>query len=246
MNNKILGSLISIFLALSVTGCATQQNKDPLEGFNRGVYKFNDTADKAVIKPVAGAYKAVVPSPVRTGVGNFFSNLNTFVSAINNLLQGKINNAASEAGRFVINSTFGIAGLIDVASMDGIEKHPEDFGQTLGYWGLGNGAYLVLPFLGPSTVRDTSGLVVDTLAFDPISYVENPRVRNSSRLLFLIDKRSQYLPASDLLDEAALDPYVFMRDAYLQRRANMVADGVVTSEDYEDDVPANAPPPLTK
>lgn len=246
MNNKILASFISILLALSVTGCATQQNKDPLEGFNRGVYKFNDTADKAVIKPVAGAYKAVVPSPVRTGVGNFFSNLNTFVSAINNLLQGKINNAASEAGRFVINTTFGIAGLIDVASMDGIEKHPEDFGQTLGYWGVGNGAYLVLPFLGPSTVRDTSGLVVDTLAFDPITYVDNPRVRNSSRLLYLIDKRSQYLPASDLLDEAALDPYVFMRDAYLQRRANMVADGAVTQEDYEDDVPANAPPPLTK
>ncbi|MEZ0231776.1 MAG: VacJ family lipoprotein [Methylophilaceae bacterium] len=246
MYNKTLGLIATIFLALSITGCATQNNKDPLEGFNRGVYKFNDTADKAVIKPVAGAYKAVLPSPIRTGVGNFFSNLNTFVSAINNLLQGKINNATSEAGRFVINSTFGIAGLFDLASKDGIERHPEDFGQTLGYWGVGNGAYLVLPILGPSTVRDTSGLVVDTMAFDPISYVDNPRVRNSSRLLFLIDKRAQYLPASDLLDEAALDPYVFMRDAYLQRRANLVADGVVTKDDYEDDVPANSPPPLTK
>jgi len=246
MHNKTLGLIATIFLALSITGCATQNNKDPLEGFNRGVYKFNDTADKAVIKPVAGAYKAVLPSPIRTGVGNFFSNLNTFVSAINNLLQGKINNATSEAGRFVINSTFGIAGLFDLASKDGIERHPEDFGQTLGYWGVGNGAYLVLPILGPSTVRDTSGLVVDTMAFDPISYVDNPRVRNSSRLLFLIDKRAQYLPASDLLDEAALDPYVFMRDAYLQRRANLVADGVVTKDDYEDDVPANSPPPLTK
>ncbi|HSH98917.1 MAG: VacJ family lipoprotein [Methylophilaceae bacterium] len=249
MRINTLGLIASIVLTTSLlSGCATQANKDPIEGFNRGVYKFNDVADKTVIKPVAGAYKAVLPSPVRTGVGNFFRNLNTFVSAINNLLQFKIANATSEAGRFVINSTFGIAGFIDVASMDNVPKHTEDFGQTLGYWGVGDGAYLVLPFIGPSSVRDTTGLVVDTLAFDPISYVDDPRTRNLGRLLYIVDKRAQYLPASDLLDEAALDPYAFMRDAYLERRANQVADndGTVLNGDDGSEPATVAPAPETK
>ena len=225
MHIKITGVIASIVLALMLAGCATQANKDPLEGLNRGIYKFNDTVDKAAIKPIAGAYKAVLPTPVRKGVNNFFSNLNTFVSTINNLLQFKFGNAFSEAGRFVINSTFGIAGVIDWASMDKIEKHTEDFGQTLGHWGVGSGAYIVLPFLGPSTLRDTAGLVVDTLAFDPITYIDDPATRNQLRLLKLFDKRAQYLPGSDLLDEAALDPYAFMRDAYFQRRESQLSNG---------------------
>src|SRR3989344_2295910 len=203
MHTKITGVIASIALALMLTSCASQGNKDPLEGLNRGIYKFNDTVDKAALKPIAGAYKAVLPTPVRSGVNNFFSNLSTFVSAINNLLQFKFGNAFSEAGRFVINSTFGIAGVMDVASWDKIEKHTEDFGQTLGRWGVGNGAYLVLPILGPSTLRDTTGLVVDTLAFDPITYIDDPATRNSLWGVKLIDKRAQYLPGSDLLDEAA-------------------------------------------
>jgi phospholipid-binding lipoprotein MlaA len=227
MQTKLKGLLFATLFGLMLSGCASTANNDPLEGFNRGVYKFNDVADKAVIKPVAGAYKAVLPSPVRSGVNNFFSNLNTFVSVINDLLQFKFDKAAEGAGRFVINSTFGIAGLVDVASMDGIEKRNEDFGQTLGHWGVGSGAYIVLPFLGPSSVRDTTGLVVDTLAFDPISYVEDPATRNVARTIKLIDKRAQYLPASDLLDEAALDPYAFMRDAYFQRRNSQIHDGNV-------------------
>ena len=227
MQTKLKGLLFATLFGLMLSGCASSANNDPLEGFNRGVYKFNDVADKAVIKPVAGAYKAVLPSPVRSGVNNFFSNLNTFVSVINDLLQFKFDKAAEGAGRFVINSTFGIAGLVDVASMDGIEKRNEDFGQTLGHWGVGSGAYIVLPFLGPSSVRDTTGLVVDTLAFDPISYVEDPATRNVARTIKLIDKRAQYLPASDLLDEAALDPYAFMRDAYFQRRNSQIHDGNV-------------------
>lgn len=244
MHIKITGVVASIVLALMLAGCASQGNKDPLEGLNRGIYKFNDTVDKAAIKPIAGAYKAVLPTPVRRGVNNFFNNLNTFVSTINNLLQFKYGNAFSEAGRFVINSTFGIAGVIDVASMDKIEKHSEDFGQTLGRWGVGNGAYLVLPFLGPSTLRDTTGLVVDTLAFDPITYVDNPATRNQLRVLKFVDKRAQYLPASDLLDEAALDPYAFMRDAYMQRRANQDRDGKATVVDdvdknFYEESPAN-------
>jgi phospholipid-binding lipoprotein MlaA len=216
---------LAILFALTLSACASTGNKDPLEGMNRGIYKFNDVTDKAVIKPIAGAYKAVLPSPVRSGVSNFFGNLNTFVSVINDLLQFKFDKAVTGAGRFVINSTFGIAGLIDVASMDGIEKRNEDFGQTLGHWGVGSGPYIVLPFFGPSSVRDTTGFVVDTIVFDPISYVDDPATRNSARALKYLDKRAQLLPGSDLLDEAALDPYAFMRDAYFQRRQNQIYDG---------------------
>ncbi|MDZ4098349.1 MAG: VacJ family lipoprotein [Methylophilaceae bacterium] len=216
---------LAILFAATLSACASTGNKDPLEGMNRGIYKFNDVTDKAVIKPVAGAYKAVLPSPVRSGVNNFFGNLGTFVSVINDLLQFKFDKAVTGAGRFVINSTFGIAGLVDVASMDGIEKRNEDFGQTLGHWGVGSGPYIVLPFLGPSSVRDTTGLVVDTVAFDPLGYVDDPATRNSARALKILDKRAQLLPGSDLLDEAALDPYAFMRDAYFQRRQNQIYDG---------------------
>jgi len=226
---------VSILLASMLSGCATQGNRDPLEGINRGIYKFNDIADKAVIKPVAGAYKAVLPSAVRSGVNNFFTNVGTVVTIINDLLQFKFSNAASDSGRFVINSTVGIAGLIDVASMDGIEKHDEDFGQTLGYWGVGDGVYLVLPFLGASTVRDAAGLVVDSAFFDPIMYVNDAQDRNLLLLTKFIDKRAQYLPGSDLLDEAALDPYVFVRDAYLQRRHNKINDGGGKIEPLQDD-----------
>jgi len=226
---------LTAFLALMLSGCASTANNDPLEGINRGIYKFNDVADKAVIKPVAGAYKAVLPSPVRSGVNNFFGNLSTFVSVINDILQFKFDKAAEGAGRFVINSTFGIAGLVDVASMDGIEKRKEDFGQTLGYWGVGSGPYIVLPFLGPSNIRDTAGLVVDSMAFDPLGYVDDPATRNSAYALRFLDKRAQLLPGSDLLDEAALDPYAFMRDAYAQRRLSQIYDGnpPVQNDEYD-------------
>ena len=229
------GLLVGVLLAGMLGGCATQGNKDPLEPMNRGIYKFNDTVDKAAIKPVAGAYKAVVPSPVRTGVNNFFNNLGTVVTLINNLLQFKLDKAMTDAGRLAINSTFGIAGLIDVASMDGVEKNNEDFGQTMAYWGWENSTYVVLPLLGPSTLRDTGGLVVDSAFFDPLYYVDDVPTRNSALALKFLDRRSQYLPASDLLDEAALDPYAFMRDAYLQRRNNQVHDGEVAPEQWEDE-----------
>ncbi|MGY1490413.1 MlaA family lipoprotein [Methylobacillus pratensis] len=236
MRVKISGIAISVAVALSMAGCATQANKDPLESMNRGIYKFNDTADKAVLKPIAGAYKAVLPSPIRTGVNNFFSNLGTFTSLINNILQLELGKAMDNAGRLVINSTIGIGGLIDVASMDDVPRHKADFGQTLGKWGVGSGAYLVLPFIGPSTFRDTAGLTVDTLYFDPIQYTNHVRVRNQLRMVNFIDLRSQYLPASDLIDDAALDPYIFMREAYLQRREQFVT-GQASSEydDFDDD-----------
>jgi len=227
----IKGLLVGVLLAGMLGGCATQANKDPLEGLNRGIYKFNDTVDKAALKPVAGAYKAVLPSPIRTGVNNFFSNLGTVVTVINDLLQFKFDKALDDSGRFVINSTFGIAGLVDWASMDGIEKRKEDFGQTLAYWGWKDSAYLVLPFFGPSTLRDTGGLVVDSAFFDPIGYVEDPTDRNRLLLTKFVDTRASYLPGSDLLDEAALDPYSFMRDAYMQRRNSQIYDGNAPEQD---------------
>lgn len=247
-------------LVLMATGCATQTNKDPLEGINRGVYKFNDVTDKVLFKPVAKAYKAVAPTPVRKGVNNFFNNLGSITTVLNDLLQLKFAHAFTDAGRFVINSTFGIAGLVDVASMDNIPQHKEDFGQTLGYWGAGNGAYLVLPILGPSSVRDTTGLVFDTLLTDPITYVRNNN-NNSSRIAVsnwlrvaqFVDKRTELLDAKDLVDDASLDPYAFARDAYLQRRDSLIADGDVNKkpandgfEPADEDQPAAIPAPKDK
>jgi len=250
MQFKLTKLILSCAFILMVAGCATQANRDPLEGLNRGIYKFNDVTDKAVIKPVATAYKAVAPSPVRIGINNFFNNIGSVISSINNLLQFKFGDAFTEAGRFVINSTFGIVGLIDVASMDKVPVHKEDFGQTLGHWGIGNGAYLVLPFLGPSSVRDTTGMVVDTLAFDPITYIDEPEARNVTRGVQFLDKRTELLDATDLIDNASLDPYAFMRDAYLQRRDTLVKDGVVTtapaSDGFEPADEDTAPAPETK
>ncbi len=238
MHKKLINLLATCLLALLVTGCASQANKDPLEGVNRGIYKFNDVADKAVFKPVAKGYKAVAPSPVRTGINNFFNNLRSITSILNNLLQFKFANAFSETGRFVINTTFGIAGFIDVAGMDNVPVHKEDFGQTLGHWGVGNGAYLVLPFLGPSTVRDTTGLVFDVATTDPITYTLNigqVRLHNQLRAAQFIDRRTELLDATDIVDEASLDPYAFMRDAYLQNRASAVQDGLVPKDLIKDE-----------
>jgi phospholipid-binding lipoprotein MlaA len=226
--------MTACLFGLLLAGCASQANKDPLEGVNRGIYKFNDVTDRAVFKPVAKGYKAITPTPVRTGINNFFNNLRTVTSILNNLLQFKLADAFSETGRFVINSTFGIAGFIDVASMDNIPVNKEDFGQTLGYWGVGNGAYLVLPFLGPSTVRDTTGLVFDTATTDAVHYTHNigeVRLHNQLRAVQFIDKRTEVLDATDLVDEASLDPYAFMRDAYLQHRANAVDDGASSNNE---------------
>ncbi|MDP8566872.1 MlaA family lipoprotein [Methylophilus aquaticus] len=246
---KKIKAITVMLVMCGLTGCATA-NKDPLEGINRGIYKFNDVADRYAMQPVAKAYKTVAPSPVRTGISNFFSNLGTLTTVVNDLLQLKFAQAFTDAGRFVINSTFGLAGFIDVASMDKIEKHNEDFGQTLGHWGVGPGAYLVLPILGPSTVRDAGGLVVDVSTSDPITYLHNigeVRTYNQVRAVQLLDRRTQLLDATDLVDNASIDPYAFMRDAYLQRRASLVQDGLVPKEllqdDFEpaDDEPADQP-----
>ncbi len=234
MQSKLRTILLGCAMVLFVSGCATQANKDPLEGFNRGVYKFNEVTDKYAIKPVAKAYKAVAPTPVRKGVNNFFNNLGSITTVLNDLLQLKFANAFTDAGRFVINTTFGIAGLIDVAGMDNIPNHKEDFGQTLGHWGMTNSAYLVLPFLGPSTVRDTGGLVFDTLTTDPITYAHYDgqiALSNTLRAAEFIDRRTELLDAKDFIDNASLDPYAFMRDAYLQRRDNLIRGAAAKPDD---------------
>jgi phospholipid-binding lipoprotein MlaA len=237
MQTKLTTFILTCLLALMATGCATQANKDPLEGMNRGIYKFNDVADRYAIKPVASAYKAVAPTPVRKGFNNFFNNLGSITTVLNDLLQLKFANAFTDAGRFVINTTFGVAGFIDVAGMDKIPNHKEDFGQTLGYWGIKDSAYLVLPLLGSSTVRDTGGLVFDTVTTDPITYTHNigqVRLHNQLRAAQLIDKRTELLDAKDIVDDASLDPYAFTRDAYLQRRANLIADGAESDKPASD------------
>ncbi|MSP86481.1 MAG: VacJ family lipoprotein [Methylotenera sp.] len=236
---KTTVAMTSLLALTTLSACATQSNKDPLECMNRGIYKFNDVTDKALFKPVGTVYKTITPSPIRTGFNNFFRNLGSITTVFNDLLQFKFTHAFTDAGRFVINSTVGLAGFIDVAEMDNIEKHKEDFGQTLGYWGVGSGAYLVLPFLGPSSLRDTAGLVFDTVTTDPITYTHSigeVRLHNQLRAAQFIGKRTELLAATDLIDEASLDPYAFMRDAYLQRRASLVQDGLVPDEFIKDDI----------
>jgi phospholipid-binding lipoprotein MlaA len=220
-------------LAVALSGCATSGNqKDPVEGFNRAMFSFNEGLDAVIIKPVAVGYDAVMPSPVRTGVTNFFGNIADFFIGVNNLLQGKPVEAASDIGRVVVNSTIGILGLIDVASDMGMEKHEEDFGQTFGRWGVGSGAYVVLPVFGPRTVRDTVGLVLDSKV-DPIGNIDDVSTRNTLLVLRLVDTRADLLPADKVIEEAALDKYAYVRDGYLQRRHNLILDGNVPREKAE-------------
>jgi phospholipid-binding lipoprotein MlaA len=201
-----------------------------LEPFNRGVYGFNDAVDRAVIKPVATTYRDVLPSPVRTGVSNFFNNLQDLWSFVNNTLQLKAEGAGNSIVRFGVNSVFGLGGLLDIATEMRIERHPEDFGQTLGRWGVGAGPYVVVPFLGSSTLRDVAALPVD-LKGNVVSQIDDVPVRNSATVLNLVNRRSELLDASRMLDEVALDPYTFTRDAYLQRRRNQVYDGNPPDDD---------------
>jgi phospholipid-binding lipoprotein MlaA len=210
-----------------VAGCATGPNAnpvDPFEPFNRGVTRFNDTVDNAVLVPVATAYQRVLPSMVRSGVDNFFNNLGDVWNLANNVAQLKLQGSAETFMRLNVNTFFGLGGLLDVATEAGIPRHEEDFGQTLGYWGVGAGPYVVLPLLGPSTLRDTAALPVDRLG-DPVSQMNDVAWRNSLTVLHAVDTRSQYLRAGRLLGEAALDKYSFTRDAFLQRRRSQVYDG---------------------
>lgn len=234
----LLGARIIAVMGFLVVlaGCATGPNadpRDPIEPFNRGVYRFNDALDTAVLKPVATAYRDVTPELIRRGVGNFFANLEDSWSFVNNALQFKGQAAGDSLARFGINTFFGMGGVFDVASDLSIERHSRDFGQTLGYWGVAPGPYLVLPLLGPSSLRDTAALPVD-MAGDLVSQVSHIPTRNSAKVIRIIDNRSELLRASDMLDEIALDKYSFIRDAYLQRRRNAIYDGNPPEERFDE------------
>jgi phospholipid-binding lipoprotein MlaA len=218
MNKTLLG----LGIALSLTGCATVDRndpRDPLEGFNRGVYSFNTVVDDAVLKPVAKGYVAVVPQPARQCVANMFANVGDVWSSFNSFIQGRGHEAINSAGRVVLNSTVGVFGCFDLATGQGVPRVRNDFGQTLGVWGVGPGPYVVLPVLGSSTVRDTGGLVVDSVV-NPlaIGQLENVRLRNTLLGVYIISTRAGLLDVGNLVNDVAIDPYSFTRDAYLQRR----------------------------
>lgn len=221
-------SLMILLACLIPAGCASTTGRegvyDPLEPVNRRVHAFNDGFDRAIGRPVAQAYDTVVPGVVDRGVTNFFNNLDDVGVLINSILQLKPRETILTANRLVFNTTLGLYGLIDVAGMMGAEKADEDFGQTLGYWGVGNGPYLVLPFLGPSNLRDATGRTVDA-QYDPIREIDPNRNRNAAIALQAVDTRAGLLGATDVLDTAAVDPYVFTREAYTSRRIRLIHDG---------------------
>ena len=227
---------IIIFTAVGLAGCASTRAgnpADPLETINRGIYQFNDAVDKSVVKPAAKGYKAVMPTAGRIMVTNFFSNLDDVTVTANDFLQFKLVQGFSDGMRFIVNSTIGVFGLIDVASNGGLKKHDEDFGQTLGKWGVGNGPYLVLPILGPSTMRDSVGLYADGFT-SPMYQMSDMRARNQAYMVRGVNHRAEILDQEKVLNEAMIDPYAFLRDAYLLRRQSQVYDGNPPRPRYDD------------
>ena len=229
----IRAGLLALCAALSMGAVAeSADSNDPLEGLNRAIYSFNDTADRFVLKPVAQGYRYVTPDPVEHGIGRMFSNVGEIVNVVNDVLQGKFGQAGNDTGRFLVNSTIGLAGFFDVADGFGLEKSSgEDFGQTLGVWGVGKGAYLVLPFFGPSNLRDAPGRVVDSF-LNPISEIDHVPTRNQIYGAWAVSTRAGLLEAEELISG---DKYLFIRDAYLQRREYLVNDGEVEDDFGGDD-----------
>jgi phospholipid-binding lipoprotein MlaA len=212
--------------AYLLAGCATGPHpRDPYEGLNRKVFAFNEGLDKAVLKPIAKGYEKVLPQLARTGVTNFFDNLGMVVTTFNDAIQLKGEKVPVDIARFAANLVFGLGGLIDVATGLGIENRNEDFGQSLGYWGVGSGPYIVLPILGPSTVRDGSGLAVDFVVSPFYYWEEQGQVRWGLLALNIVNARANLLPAEKLLDETGVERYTFLRDVYLQRREYLIHDG---------------------
>ncbi|MDP2257076.1 MAG: VacJ family lipoprotein [Polaromonas sp.] len=239
---KSLGWASAALVLALLQGCATGPNAnpaDPLEPLNRTVFKFNDGLDRAVIKPVATAYQNVTPALVRTGVTNFFGNISDVWSVVNNVLQAKPQAAAESFFRVTINTLWGLGGIFDVASEMKIPKHSENFGQTLGHWGVASGPYLVLPVFGPSNVRDSVGRLVDSQGDLVTQGVDNISVRNSLVGLRLVNLRANLLGVEDFLEQASLDKYTFARDIYMQRHRSSRAVDAPAEERY--DLPEEAP-----
>jgi phospholipid-binding lipoprotein MlaA len=223
---------IPLLLTLTLGGCAStsisnrgERNEiDPFESYNRAMFGFNDAADRMVLKPIATVYDRATPELFRYLIGNVFNNLGEINNSVNNLLQGKFKAALSDGTRFFVNTTLGFGGLAEVASELGLERSNEDFGQTLGVWGVAAGPYFVLPFLGPTSGRDLGGLFVGTQLY-PLNYIDPKTHRGTLNVLQQIDNRANLLGASKLIDGAALDSYTFVRNAYFQRRLSLVYDG---------------------
>lgn len=215
-------------LALLLAGCASPGSRtvhDPLEPVNRAVYSFNEKADRYVAKPVARTYEKVLPQPVRTGIKNFFNNIDDVMVVVNDLLQLKFKNASRDGVRLMANTLFGGLGLVDVAGMRGITKRDEDFGQTLGYWGVPAGPFVMLPLLGPSNLRDAPAIFIEGSTIDPVWHYRNVPLRNAAVGLRFVDQRAQLLSTERVFEQAAVDRYAFLRDAYAQRRINLIYDG---------------------
>jgi phospholipid-binding lipoprotein MlaA len=219
---RFAATLVAVAL---VAGCATGPTReDPFEPMNRVSYKVHRVVDGQIIKPVVQAYVDYTPVIVRTAVSNFFGNIDDMFSVINDMLQGKGDKAGNDLGRVITNTGFGVLGLIDVAGSGGIPKGNEDFGQTFGFWGIPQGPYLFIPVFGPTTVRDGSGWLIRGYA-DPVGYIDDVATRNVLHVLNLVELRASALQAESLVNQAAIDPYTFIRRAYLQRREYLVYDG---------------------
>ena len=235
--NVLLVFILSFSFALNAKN-AYSSDDDPLEPLNRAVFGFNEVIDDAVLEPVAKGYRAITPDPVEDSVSNFFNNLGEINNIFNSALQLKLDKTVSSSARFVINSTVGIFGFFDIASSLGIERHREDFGQTLGYYGFPAGPYLVLPFFGPSTFRDAPGFYADVMvekSISPIHTELHHEERQVIQAANVIDTRANLLQATKILDTAAKDKYIFLRESYLQKRTKMIADGKDV-QDFEIDV----------
>ena len=239
---KQLGTVaVVVIAALVLGGCATQRSPhpdDPWEGYNRAIFAFNDRLDKAVLEPAANVYDTVAPLPVKVGLGNFFGNLNDIWTGINNLLQGKGGDGASDAARVLINTTVGIFGVFDIATEMGIEKHDEDLGQTFAVWGASSGPYFVVPFFGPKTIRSTVALPFD-LRGNSLVRPDDIAARNTLGALRIVHQRAALLGAGRAVEEGSLDRYDYMRDFYLQQRRYEIYDGNPPRERFDD---ANADP----
>jgi len=225
---KLNTKLVALsFILFSCFISAEENPKDPYEGFNRGVYTFNDTIDGAILKPIAMGYNYVTPDVAKKGINNFYNNITDFITAVNSFLQLDFEQGMTDSGRVIVNTTIGMLGFIDVASTNVnnyTERNKQDFGTTLARYGWRDSAYLVLPFFGPSTFRDGTGLAVDGLFIDPIGYINNVRLRNALYVGKIINTRAQLLDATNLMDDASIDPYAFQRDSWLQMR-NAQIDG---------------------
>lgn len=235
-----LSRLIMLGLAVLMVGCASipagvqPSPHDPWEPFNRSVFEFNEGLDTYLLKPVVSVYRFILPEFIRDGIYNFFSNYSDIYTALYNLLQGKPGDAFNDLMRVAVNTTMGLGGLLDLATPGGLEKHKEDWGQTLGVWGVPAGPYVVLPFFGPSNVRDTFGTAADLESDYLFRLLPNVGLRNSLTGLRVVNARNTYYEAGDLLDGAAIDKYSFVRDAYIQRRQYQINEG---REDDESEIP---------